>query len=270
MTPSTRSEARLSTTEPVLPGHRRGGRRFTTQLDREWHRIRRDERRLRAARSWADQAPPTIGPDRPLARLLPTLDDLGRLVDLTQQGGEDGDEILVDLLVLARTDELAGRIVLQRILPGILARSRRYRDFQIGNDTADIVIAAAWMTLRTYDYERRARHVAASLISDTVFTAFRQPHRRRSATEQPLPTDAWAGLPAGDRSTTAFEELADVVGEARRLGVDAEALDLLRALVRTGSSSIVAVERGVSPRTIRNRRDRAIACVREAVLPAAA
>jgi hypothetical protein len=255
--------------------------RLTAQLDREWRRLRRDERALRTARSWIG----TIRPDGALASVLVDLDDLHDLVSATDRaadrptsrpghphghrpGTRRGDEILLELVALARHQQLAGRIVLQRILPGLLSRSTRYSEFQVGHRTADIVVASAWMAIHDYDHERRPRQVAAALISDAVFSAFRQPHRRRSATEQLRPIESWTRRPAAEPSATPIEELATVVAEARLNGVASEHLDLLRDLVRTGSSTVVAAELGVTDRTVRNRRLRAVEQVRQAVLAA--
>jgi hypothetical protein len=263
--------------------------RLTAQLDREWRRLRRDDRALRTAHSWIG----TIRPDGALASILGELDDLDDLVSATHRsadrptfrreyqpedrprhqeahrpGARWGDEILLELVALARHHQLAGRIVLQRILPGLLSRSSRYSEFQVGRGTADIVVASAWMAIHDYDHERRPRQVAAALISDAVFSAFRQPHRRRSATEQLRPMESWARIPGTEPSATPIEEFATVVAEARRNGVGSEHLDLLRDLVRTGSSAVVAAELGVTDRTVRNRRLRAVEQVREAILAA--
>ena len=263
--------------------------RLTAQLDREWRRLRRDERALRTARSWVG----TIRPDGALASILVDLGDLHDLVSATDRaadrpisrpdhrpnhrpghphghrpGARSGDEILLELVALARHQQLAGRIVLQRILPGLLSRSSRYSEFQVGHRTAEIVVASAWMAIHDYDHERRPRQVAAALISDAVFSAFRQPHRRRSATEQLRPIESWTRRPAAEPSATPIEELATVVAEARLNGVASEHLDLLRDLVRTGSSTVVAAELGVTDRTVRNRRLRAVEQVRQAVLAA--
>jgi hypothetical protein len=277
---------------------------LTGRLDREWQRLRYDARALRTARSWVRPAPeapipdvpireapdpetrPTgstadattteraaagrVRPDGPLGTLLGGLTDLQDVITATHRDAEHrGDEILLELVALAETEELAGRIVLQRILPALLARSSPYGDHRSGHTTADTVVATAWVTLRTYDHRRRRRQVAASIVSDAVYAAFRQPYRRRAATEQLRPAESWARRPADDHPT-ALEELAAIVAEARRHGVGCHDLDVLRSLARTGSSTVVAAELGVTARTVRNRRDRAIARVRAAVLTDAA
>ena len=248
---------------------------LTTQLDREWERMHRDPRVIRTTHEWLDTG--LARPGGALAAALTDLSDLDALIAATQRTDHrpgavarrlgDPNQILLELLAVARSQQLAGRILLQRILPGLLSRSHHYVEPGFAHRIADIVVAAAWEAIHAYDYERRPRAVAAALISDSVFAAFRQPHRRRSATERVRPIAAWARQ-AADPSSEPLQELADVVAEAQRCGVDRHHLDLLRGLVRTGSTALVADELGVTDRTIRTRRDRAITEVREAVLAA--
>jgi hypothetical protein len=68
-----------------------------------------------------------------------------------------------------------------------------------------------------------------------------------------------------DGPATALDEFVTVLREARRAGVPAYDLDLLRQLVRVGSPGIVAQQRKVTPRTVRNHRDRAVDHVRAAL-----
>lgn len=268
----------------------RHGSGLTAELDREWCRLRHHPRTLRTLRAWIGHG--TIRADGALADELHGLRDLDDLVAATQRpdhrpdhrpGGAHGDsgtttldhsqarradEILLELVAVARREQLAGRIVLQRILPGLLARSRRYAEPRMGHELADVVVAAAWVAIHGYDHERRSRHVAASLVSDTVFAAFRQPHRRRSATEQLRPHESWTRRPATGSATTPIVELAELVAEAGRCGVERHHLDLIRHLARTGSAAAVASELGVTDRTVRTRRKHAVEQVREAVLAA--
>ena len=236
---------------------------FSSRLDAEWQHLRVSRRSLQTARRWsADE------PEHPLRRLAADVHDLDTVLAATHRGGAPagtGDEILLRLIDLARDDQLAGRLVVQRLLPALISRSRRYVPFQRSVDPIEIVVAAAWLAVSAYDTGRRRHDVASSLVSDAVFTAFRQPFRRRSATESVRPIRHFAMTPSTDVETTAFEELADVVRVARHAGVSTQDLDLVRHLVRVGSPGVVAQQRGVTPRTIRNHRDRAIAHIREAL-----
>ena len=102
-----------------------------------------------------------------------------------------------------------------------------------------------------------------------MFQAFRRPLRARSATEQVTSPTALDATLCHDGPTTALDEFVTVLREAQLAGVATADLDLLRQLVRVGSPGIVAKERNVTPRTVRNHRDRAVDHVRTALAVAA-
>lgn len=236
---------------------------LASRLDSEWSLLRTERRSIRRARSWAD---PSL--DHPLDRLAVGVIDLADILGATHRGAAPaghGDAILCRLIDLAADDELAGRIVLQRLLPGLITRSCGYREFQERCDLMEAVVPAAWEAIRRYDTVRRPCNVAASLQSDAVFQAFRRPLRRRSATEVVRHIRTFADTPALDDVPVALVELAAVVREARRAGVADHHLDLIRQLVSTGSPRMVAEARQVTPRTIRNHRDRAVENIRAAI-----
>ena len=241
--------------------------KFSARLDAEWVHLRRSRRALRIARRWwADE------PDHPFRGLVAEVDDLETIVAATQRDGgttDNGDEILLRLIDLAGNDQLAGRLVVQRLLPALISRTTRYDPFHRSVDPIEVVVAAAWLAVRSYDTERRRHDVASSLLSDAIYTAFRQPFRRRSASETVRPIGHFVTMPGADVEPTAFEELAEVVRTARCAGVSAHDLDLVRQLVQTGSPGVVARQRRVTPRTVRNHRDRAIVNIRQALNVAA-
>lgn len=240
---------------------------YTLQLSREWEHLRHHRPSLARARSWS-----LIDPGGILRGVTDSLDDLQHLIDATSSSRPDGDpvaadEVLAQLVDLARYDELAGRVVIQRILGGLVNAAARYRDPSCDIDPAEIIVAAAWIAIRNYDTGRRSRHVAASLISDAAFQAFRRPMRRRASSERAVPAEHLDWRPAQtDRS--AFERLAEVVRLARQHGVPDHDLQLVRDLVRSGSPTSLAAERGVTTRTIRKHRERAVDQIRAAVLAA--
>lgn len=235
---------------------------FGRRLDAEWAHLRTSRRSLCTARSWAGDG------DEPFDRTVRDVDDLDDVVRAARSGGPAGggeDAVLVRLVELAARHELAGRIVVQRLLPGLVAGARRYRSFGSPGDTSEIVVGAAWIAIRRYDTVARGRNVAASLISDAVFQAFRQPLRRRSATEVPRAPGQFLRDAAVADGRHPFVELADVVRAARRAGVEEHHLELIGQLVRTGSPGLTAAERQVTSRTIRNHRDRAVERIRSTV-----
>mgnify|MGYP001824046490 FL=1 len=267
-----------TTAIPLIAIHRATTRRTTPvgtpershlleRLDIEWAHLRTSRRALRTARTWASHYP-----DHPLAGLVTELTDLDQIRQATQRrdGAERSDDtILLALVELARSDELAGRVVLQHLLPALISNTRRYRSYTDRTDPIAQLVPAAWLAIRSYDVERRRHHVAASLISDAVFQAFRRQLRRCAASEEVRTPESFAEAAHHDGPTTALDEFVTVLREARRAGVRADDLDLLRQLVRVGSPSVVAEQRKVTPRTVRNHRDRAVDHVRTALAVAA-
>lgn len=241
--------------------------RFSFRLDTEWSQLRSARRSLRHARGWADG-----DPAHPLSRLVAGATDLGDVIAATHRGatpaGSD-DVILLRLVELARHDELAGRLVIQRLLPGLINQATSFRDHRDGIDPLEVIVPAAWLAIRLFDTERRRQHIAASLISDAVFGAFRSHLRRRSSTEVVQSPNRFATDSRELDTPSALEELAGVVRDARRAGVPSADIDLLRRLAQVESPSMVARERKVTPRTIRNHRDRAVERVRTALAIAA-
>jgi hypothetical protein len=236
------------------------------RLDAEWAYLRTSRRALRTAREWGVRYP-----GHPLADVVSELDDLERIRRATQRSGNGerlDDAILLALVELSRTDELAGRIVLQHLLPALIVHAQRYRSFRDRTDPAAQVVPAAWIAIRAYDVERRPHHVASSLVSDAVFQAFRRPLRARSATEKVMAPGDFAATPSSDGPGDALVEFVTVLRDAQGAGVPAADLDLLRQLVSVGSPGVVAQQRNVTPRTIRNHRDRAIDHVRRALAAA--
>ena len=181
-------------------------------------------------------------------------------------GAERSDDtILLALVELAHSDELAGRIVLQHLLPALISNARRYRSYTDRTDPIAQIVAAAWLAIRSYDIDRRRHHVAASLISDSVFQAFRRQLRRCAMGEEVWAPASFAEAAHHDGPANAVDEFVTVLRDARRAGVPAYDLELLRQLVRVGSPSVVAEQRNVTPRTVRNHRDRAVDHVRTAL-----
>lgn len=239
-------------------------RRLSHRLDREWDRLRRRPAALRLVRGWHLQLPAEDQHTR--------INDLQAIIDATQASVVGADELLGELVIQAHNHELAGRIVLQRILPGLVVGSLRYRRFCDALDPVEVAVPVAWDAIHRYDVGRRRHQVAASLISDTVYRAFRAPARRRSSEEV-----VWAPMKFAEMTIDAMcaadatgplEELAGIVREARSAGIPQEDLDFIRELISVGSPSALAERRGVTTRTIRNHRDRAVGRIREAVLAA--
>jgi len=240
--------------------------RFSDRLDADWQHTATARRTVRTIRSWAAHA--TAAETAETAR-FDQLTNAQELIDATQRSdGDAGNSLLLLLVELARHDALAGRIVVQRLLPGLISAAAKYRFLSEAGDPVEEAVGAAWIAIRNYDIAKRTRHVAAGLISDAIYLAFRRDARRQVPAETPT-EPRLLGERVACPPSPALVELADVVRMARLAGVDTHDLDLIRALVCTGSPSAVARQRCVTPRTIRNRRDRAIRRLQQAVAVAA-
>ena len=196
-------------------------------------------------------------------------DDLDVLLTLAGHLAEPtaaADDVLGRLVGVARTDDLASRIVLQRLLPGLLAIVRRRQSADI-DGSFEQLIGATWLVIHAYQPDRRPRRVAANLVRDASYRAFIAPGRRMSATELLVDPHALEETPAVV-VLSSCEELALVLREAREMGLDPSDADFVRALLRCGSSTRLAAERKVTTRTIRNHRTRTAARLRACALVA--
>lgn len=170
-------------------------------LDREWDHLLAGRRLDRALAQWRglDDRLNDFGCVRKLLALLEDQD----------AAPERQSEVLLALLSLARTDELARRLLLQRFIPALKSIAGWKQPLR-QVDWAAMVVAAAYEVIVTYPVERRPRRVAANIVWDVrkrMYAALGE-HRR------------WLGeLSTGEPEDT---RIAPDVAEA------VEAADLLR------------------------------------------
>ena len=178
---------------------------------------------------------------------------------------ERSDEVLAALAVLAPTDPLAARALLQAVLYGLI---RIAVDLCTAapseEDAASTVVAAAWERIRTYPIERRPRSIAANILLDTRQAVSRSLCRRRvrEVLAERVPFDE-----PGDETVSATEELLDLVEEAvrmRHLRPDEAQLIVLTRVADVPFAQL-AEEQGTLPQTLRRRRLRAEAALADAV-----
>ena len=241
-------------------------RPLSAQLDREWSRIRRRPVSVATANGWRIVSGPITDLDQILVA-VGYRDRSGGAVERERQN-----DALRALVQHARIDDLAARIVLQRLVPGMLADLKRRADR--GRDRRDRarfeeLVGSAWISIRVASVPDGARCVAARLMDDAWYRAFRGPRRRRDASEMSVDPNTFSELPE-ELDATPLDELAAILGEARRRGLDPDDVRLIRDLVRIESPSRLAAERKVTPRTVRNHRDRAVHSIRRLAATAAA
>jgi len=235
-------------------------RHLLVRLQREWDRLARSPRAISTARSW-----PIV------IERFDSLDDLLRHAGYgtVQRDHHGDDEVLAALLRLARDQELAARIVLQRLLPGITSISRRrsrhaqHQGTQL--ESVDELLASAWTVIRTFPVERRCTYLAANLLRDIEYHAFRRDARRK-ATFLPTPAEVFETTPAAPNSPTAAEELRDLLDDAVRAGFDRADLALITRLACGTTTTEMAAEMHVTDRTIRNHRTAALYRLRHVAL----
>jgi hypothetical protein len=244
---------RLPSTKPTRPHPT--GLGVSAQLQREWDRLRTRPAVVERARGWGVTD-----------RRFDDLDALLALAGFRAVATDETEAVLRRIVIRAADDELAARIVLQRVLPGLLALVRR-RQSRLGDDMLEHLVAAAWIAIRTFAPSRRPACLAAALIGQADHACFCRPGRRRSTSEVTFDPARVTGMP-DERRVSACEELADVLADARAAGVPNADLELVRHLLRTGSPGQVARDLQVTARTIRNRRDRVTRRLRQAALAA--
>lgn len=244
-----------------VPAHRSA--RFPSRsrlfgaLDLEWQRLATCPRAIRRAASWE------LGTATPIS----TLDDVLVATGLGRPGDDEvaADGVLRRLVELAADDDLAARVVLQRIVPGL--RNLPFRRRAPGKPITDLdgeVVGAAWTIIRTFPVETRGHHLAAQLLRDVEYRVFRLPSRRL-AVFIPCAAPAFE-RPGAEPERPAAEELGQLLADARRAGLPADDLLLLCRLAGGATTGELAVEQSVTDRMIRYRRAAAIDRVRELVL----
>lgn len=236
-------------------------------LDTEWGRLNHCPSVLEAVNSWG------LGGGR-----------FWSLDEVLQAAGYRGnkcdpvaDQVLASIVRRAATDPLAARIVLQRVLPPVVAIARRRGKLRsVGFDAAlGLALSHAWEVIRTYPIGRRPAKIAANIVRDIEYFAFVREHRRRPVNERLddnrthaemlYATDLSGNVVgrAGSTAATAPEyELAELIGEARRSNVSERSLRILLELSTTSIDEFARCH-GITPRTARTWRRDAVNELRE-------
>lgn len=226
--------------------------RLIDRLQRQWDDIVDSPRAVARATAWFPE---------PIA----TLDDVLRIVGL--HGTRDdhrADEALARLVGHAHSDELAARVVLERILPGLISIAVRRGRMTPGGTTAcfDELVPAAWLLIRSYRLDRRPARIAVNLLRDSEYEVFvRNRRRRTNAAEQLVSIVPDHEVPAGHGDTL----VDDVVRLGREIGIPRHDLRLLVELASGRRPTEIGAALGVTARTIRNRRAALAVLVRSAL-----
>ncbi|MGD7789261.1 RNA polymerase sigma factor [Propionibacteriaceae bacterium Y1700] len=185
------------------------------------------------------------------------------LDDVLEAIRSDADGCLYALLVEVRQgDQLAGRVVVQTMLPKMISQARRDADAAVAD-----YVAQLWVRVRTYPLENRPTSIAANLALDTLKAI----KAERALREQPWDDDQPCGL--GDLATSAAaREHLDhnawiggltaqrVICAAAELGlIDEQTHEVLRTVYADGLSGQEAADRlGTTVDLVRWRCSKAV------------
>jgi hypothetical protein len=224
-------------------------------LDREWGRLAADPR--------AAQRLPDVCRSAGAASSLAAVERFVRSADPPA-----ADAVLVALAARAvEGDELAARVLLQLLMPGVRRLARTWWALGEPEERAAAAVAAVYDRIRRYPLARRPRRIAANVLMDAA-SDLRRAARGAAA---PAAEDCRADRPGWEPVAAEPEhpalELADVLAEAVRAGVVSAADAELIAASRIAGVPLaeIAERRGAKLRTLQWRRRRA-----EATLSASA
>ena len=226
---------------------------LSQRLDREWAYLNHRSEVLAEVRSWGLTD-----------RHIRSLDDVLVLAGHRTEHTAEADQLLARLVGVARSNPLAARIVLQRILAGLLAivRDEQERDPRV--DAFDLIVGEAWISITHYRVETRPTYVAARLLNDARHRAFTCRRRRRVIVEVVTDANDLTEI-EHDPELAAFDEVVAAVTEARARGLGDDSVATVSELLNRGSSASVAAARSVSTRAVRYRQRRAVTQIRRLV-----
>lgn len=197
---------------------------------------------------WAHVAPPGHPVPESWLVACPSLSAATDFPDVLRLVRATPDEVLLALLRLHRDgDVLAGRMVLQAMLPKAVRISLRDREASLAD-----VLAVLWECICVYPIERRPRRVAANLALDTL--------KGIVASRDPALVVDDVRVPADDPEPDA----AHILDAGLQLGfIDAQTRRTLECVYVGGHSSrSAAAELGMSRDMVRWRCSRGVRALR--------
>jgi hypothetical protein len=226
----------------TLPNHRY----LLTRLQREWNLLSCRRSALRRATAW--QLTP---------RALSSLDELLALTGLGPAPFDSSsDEVMRRLVTLARHDDLAARVVLQRMLPGLSACAKRNSNtFDAQLDALDELLSEAWMVIRSFPIEHRDHYVIKNLLRDCEYRAFLKVRRRLLIHEFTDPAHLDLPIEIDDTAAEPLATIVELLVRARAAGMSDNDLAVVAALLSTSTVKQAAAVLRVTDRTVRTRRD---------------
>jgi len=180
----------------------------------------------------------------------------------------EADAVLAEVVREAATDDLAARVALQRVLPGVvrIAGRRTQSRPELRQDLFEELVSTAWLAIRTYPLARRPVKIAVNILRDTEYRQCVRPARLKSAGEVATPRleETHLGLADLDGSAPGTgEPPAEVVvpallRTAAAAGLPSGDVELLHAVYVEGRRlTDLAAAGGCTVRTVYNRRESA-------------
>lgn len=217
--------------------------RILQSLNHEWSAIARGPAARRAVIRWSRSYP-----------VFTTAADLDDVISLGYRP-DQGPDVRRALAILAPTDELAARTLLQALLGGLCNLARRVgRDA----DAVDELVSLAWERIRTYPAHRPGS-VSGNVLLDV--------RKRYSATHDAPPRSAAVGYavfePSAEDRVISRASFEDLIRTGRECGVSSAALEtIIRSRVAGESMTELAAEARVPLKVLWHRRWRAEARLR--------
>lgn len=224
----------------------RGRAAVLSRMDVEWAALQQDPRATEACRCWSARVPALSGCISP--------------GDVLDRVAGQPDVVLGHLLAeSAAGDPLAGRVVLQALLPKVVRMAAVDPAAEV-----DDYVTALWCEIAVYPLGRRPTSVAANLALDTLKAVRRERRPLLDVVASPhvvlLAADRRPGQVVGTSPWSVGPSAAQVLALARqhRL-VDPATGELLRSVYADGLSGASAARRhGLSPGAVRVRCSRAL------------
>jgi DNA-directed RNA polymerase specialized sigma24 family protein len=216
-------------------------------LERDWQRELNGPQLRSLFTAWREAEPALSSFQNPLAVLR-----------FLRRSGSSArkDEVLCALLRRARWEPVAGRVVLEAMLPGLKKLAGRLLiDVRDREELWSILLSCAWERICTYPVQRRPRRVAANVLLDSMratLATFSSARRDPAAQAECLRSHVAEALP----ESIGVDALLDAAISAGAVTPD-EAELILATRVDGVQLSVLARSRGVSCDTLRHRRSRA-------------
>ena len=228
----------------------------------EWNAIARRPSCIAHANAWGLPGEPVTHLDQMLVRM-----GFDRPAHC-----DEADQYLAQVVRLARTDELAARLAVQRVVPPILAIAKRRGRIHPGGveEALNAVMAQVWLVIRTYPCENRPRKIAANIVRDVEYKEFVVPQRKRRTTVEHFDPEILDGFLQDmtrepNSIHTGCDGSSDALTELEARNMDPERLALLKLVAAGYTSKEIGEILRIRARTVRWQRAEALSFARSAL-----